>query len=337
MVSVIIPAYNTEKYIERCLKSIIDQEYKKLEIIVINDGSTDRTLSICKEIALGDERIQIIDIDNSGVSKARNEGLRLAKGKYVCFIDADDYIEKDYIKKYINVMNQTQADIVIGGVIEERESKKILKRNSNLILEGKECEKLICSLLDNTTDDLNSFNAQTLGFPFAKLYKKDKIKNITFPENIPIREDALFNAKVLLNINKVALSDLTGYHYIVNDKSATGKYRKNYTDEAKLFLMECKKIWEDNNLCTNSLYIGYLYTYMRWMKMYVMHIKSKHTFFNQIALIKDSFKENIWNEGFHKVNKKSLNIQYRCLRAMFKKCRYIEIYILCKISNILKR
>ena len=138
MVSVIIPAYNTEKYIERCLKSIIDQEYKKLEIIVINDGSTDRTLSICKEIALGDERIQIIDIDNSGVSKARNEGLRLAKGKYVCFIDADDYIEKDYIKKYLNVMNQTQADIVIGGVIEERESKKILKRNSNLILEGKE-------------------------------------------------------------------------------------------------------------------------------------------------------------------------------------------------------
>ena len=105
MVSVIIPIYNAEDYIEKCLNSIINQDYRSLEILVINDGSNDGSLEICKRIALHDERIQIISTENCGVSRARNKGLSLASGQYICFIDADDYVDKDYIKKYVDVIN----------------------------------------------------------------------------------------------------------------------------------------------------------------------------------------------------------------------------------------
>lgn len=337
MVSVIIPIYNAEDYIEKCLNSIINQDYRSLEILVINDGSNDGSLEICKRIALHDERIQIISTENCGVSRARNKGLSLASGQYICFIDADDYVDKDYIKKYVDVINQTKADVVAGGIIEEHSDRTILKKNQNLVLDNIACKNLVHSLLDNRTDDLKSYDPQILGFLTGKIYRRDKIKNINFPENIPIREDAIFNAKVFLNIKKLVLSDVTGYHYVINDKSATGKYRSNYNIEAKMFLKECKKIWKNNNLHMNSLYVGYLYTYMRWIKLYVIHSKSGHTVTEQINLIKESFKDDVWNEGFNKVDRKSINIQYRFLRKMFIKEKHIGIYILCKMSEVLKR
>ena len=98
LVSIIVPVYNTEKYLSKCLDSIVNQTYKNLEIILINDGSTDNSKAICEDFAKKDKRIQVINKENSGVSVSRNKGLSLAKGNYIAFIDADDYAELNYIE-----------------------------------------------------------------------------------------------------------------------------------------------------------------------------------------------------------------------------------------------
>lgn len=337
MVSVIIPVYNTEKYIKKCLRSVVQQSYKELEIIIINDGSTDASLDICKKLAIEDNRIQIISIENSGVSKARNQGLLLAKGEYVCFVDADDYIDRDYIEKYVKIAFETNADIVIGGILEEKNGKTVAIRNKNLVIEGKDCRKIVCSLLDCKSDEKESYSPQVLGFSCCKLYKKTVISEISFPENIPVREDTIYNIEVLLKAKKIVISDLLGYHYNINISSATGRYRINYSIEAEKFLKKCKEIWIANNLPMNSYYIGCLYTYMRWLKLHTMHPQSNHSLYKQILLIKKSFDETMWTEAFKKVNSSSLNVQYKLLRRLFiARCAF-GIYGLCRVSYLRRR
>ena len=115
LVSIIIPVYNTEKYLSKCLESVINQTYKNLEIILINDGSTDKSKEICESFAKKDKRIQILNKENSGVSSARNHGMRLAKGQYIAFIDGDDYAEENYIEELLKNLKQTESDCVLCG------------------------------------------------------------------------------------------------------------------------------------------------------------------------------------------------------------------------------
>ena len=97
LVSIIVPVFNVEKYLSRCINSLVAQDYKQLEIILVNDGSTDSSMTICKEYEKKDNRIKIINQQNQGLSMARNAGLKLAHGKYICFVDSDDWVEKDYV------------------------------------------------------------------------------------------------------------------------------------------------------------------------------------------------------------------------------------------------
>ena len=119
-ISVIVPVYNVEKYLETCLNSIINQSYKNLEIIVVNDGSTDSSLEICKKYQKLDNRIILIDQKNKGLSGARNVGILKATGEYIHFIDSDDYIALNYYEKMLEALADTDADIVVGGFYYEK-------------------------------------------------------------------------------------------------------------------------------------------------------------------------------------------------------------------------
>ena len=123
-ISVIIPVYNVEKYLETCLNSVINQTYKNLEIIIINDGSTDNSLSICKKYEKLDKRIILIDQDNKGLSGARNVGIKKATGDYIHFLDSDDYINLNYYEKMIEALDNTDADMVVGGFYYEKYAAK---------------------------------------------------------------------------------------------------------------------------------------------------------------------------------------------------------------------
>jgi raffinose-raffinose alpha-galactotransferase len=116
LVSVIIPVFNVEQYIERCVESVINQEYKNIEIILVDDGSTDQSGMLCDELATKDERIHVIHKKNGGLSSARNSGLEHASGEWVTFIDSDDWVTEDYVSGMYNTAEMSKADVVIGGV-----------------------------------------------------------------------------------------------------------------------------------------------------------------------------------------------------------------------------
>ena len=123
-ISVIVPVYNAEKYLSRCIDSILNQTYKNFELILINDGSKDNSIEILRKYENIDDRIKVIDNSNNGVSKTRNIGVRLAEGEYIQFIDSDDFIDKNMFEYAINVMEQENADLVMTGFYLDIESKK---------------------------------------------------------------------------------------------------------------------------------------------------------------------------------------------------------------------
>lgn len=212
LVSVIIPAYNCEKYIKRCLNSVCKQTYKNLEIIVINDGSTDNTSNICKEFLKNDSRIKFISTSNRGVSSARNIGINISTGKYICFLDADDYININMIEECLKLLLDNEADIICFNreefFVNGKQNKIIDIYNTQLstydIIKGIYNRTFSCNIND-------------------KFYKKGIWKDVRFP-NIRTAEDMYALFDVLRNALKIIATDQIYYYYQRGDNSsATGK------------------------------------------------------------------------------------------------------------------
>lgn len=176
-VSIIIPAYNASKYIKRCIASLLNQTYKNIEIIVVNDGSTDNTLEMAKQFD-----ITVLDKENGGVSSARNMGLKIATGDYICFVDADDYVEKNYIESVINVIKENNYDIIETPLLFEASFKNKIAYYTEYKIEGERKLNLF---------DQEYFNNE-LRYVIGVFYKKEIIRDIYFDENVRCYEDGMF-------------------------------------------------------------------------------------------------------------------------------------------------
>lgn len=220
VVSVIVPVYNVGVYLKECINSIINQTYTYLEIIIINDGSTDESFDICSEFSEKDDRIKLISQANSGVSVARNSGLKLAKGDYVCFVDADDILEKDSIEQRIN--NIEDFDLILTGHKDVNEKGEIIK--SHIFFESKEITEkdMLYYLIKNT----EPFGYQ--GYLWNKLFKNSIIKenNIEFDQSIYYNEDRLFIAEYLMVCKNVKLVPISTYLYRIREGSAMNAIEK---------------------------------------------------------------------------------------------------------------
>jgi len=211
-VSVIIPVYNVEKYLRECLDSVINQTLKDIEIICVNDGSTDNSLPILKEYAQKDERIKVIDKKNEGVSVARNVGLECANGIYILFLDADDYFESTLIEQSYDYSVKMNSDICIFGAneIDFNNTKKAMWYNSLLV----------------NSSNVSLFQMMMLQtFCWNKMYKLSFLKkyNIKFPNNIKTAEDGIFCILGFINDPKYALLNVSLYNYRKNPDSQTVK------------------------------------------------------------------------------------------------------------------
>lgn len=213
-ISIIIPAYNVELYLEECLTSIINQTYTNLEIIVVDDGSTDGTAKIIEKFANKDKRISIITEPNGGASMARNSGIQLAKGKYILFVDSDDILENNAIDVFYKTAITQQSDIVIGNALNYLQNGNKIKyfyRNkelNNITIEGKRC---FVELMKN-----NSF------FPMVYLYfinREFLLNNQLYFEEGIIYEDELWSLKSVLSANNISLID--SYHYLYRQRKGS--------------------------------------------------------------------------------------------------------------------
>ena len=219
LISIIVPIYNGEKYLERCINSIISQTYNNIEIILIDDGSKDSTYSICTELSKKDNRITTIYKENSGVSSTRNIGITIAKGNYIMFVDCDDTIEKDCCELLYNALLKYDADISCGEIKKSRDIIKhdTTKENKYLLFDNDKLP-LIKLIYHNTYKDFNYVES-----PVAKIYKKSIIieNNIQFDKSLKYGEDALFNMQIYNKAVKVVLQSKVVYNYIVNEESAS--------------------------------------------------------------------------------------------------------------------
>ncbi len=221
-ISIVIPVYNSEKYLVRCLDSISRQSFGDFEVILVNDGSTDNSAQICDEYVRKDFRYKVIHCKNNGVSVARNIGIDNASGLYISFIDSDDWVENDYLKSMIDVANSS-ADIIVSGVIcDYRDgSRKMLSMN--------DCVLSIC----NSQFFHDLVKSRLLFGPVAKLYKTEILKrnNLKFLTDISYGEDRLFNYDYMRHVTTIAVVNGCNYHYIMqNSNSLTSKSYHNMFD-----------------------------------------------------------------------------------------------------------
>ena len=227
-ISVVIPVYNSENYISQCLDSIINQSLKDIEIICINDGSTDNSLNILDEYASKDNRIKVITQVNTGngAGSARNKGLDVAKGEYVSFIDSDDYIDENYLQRMYDTAKEYDTDVACSGVIKENENECKTQLMFNEI-----------KISDNPDDNLKVSKSLPFPYPWNKIYKREFIVSygIKFEENIYF-EDLIFTPLVITKAEKLISVPDVFYHYIERPNSVTmvDSYIKN-SDKQKAF------------------------------------------------------------------------------------------------------
>lgn len=214
IISVIIPVYNIEKYIEKCITSVINQTYEKLQIILIDDGSTDKSGLICDEFAARDDRIIVIHKENGGLSSARNAGLDIARGEYIGFVDGDDYIDKGMYEYLYNLVINYGADISICGYVSVENGHYSNSNNNHKkdvrVYKGQEKYNLITGL---KTIDIVAWN---------KLFKKKVFDYVRF-ETKRLHEDQWTMPYVVHNSDVIVKGEEEYYFYINRDDSITGK------------------------------------------------------------------------------------------------------------------
>ena len=206
-VSVIIPVYQVEKYLDKCIASVVGQTYQNLQIILIDDGSTDRSPAICDGWKERDPRITVIHQQNGGLSVARNEGLKIATGEFIGFVDSDDWIEPNMVETLLAAMQETAADIAVGGFeVFTEDSKSIPYAKS------KSTKRSLCST-EEALKRLLLLRGFIRNFVWNKLYRRTVLSGVAFPEG-RLYEDVTWTAQVIGNAKSLVCVDQIFYYYL---------------------------------------------------------------------------------------------------------------------------
>lgn len=219
LISVIVPIYKVENYLEKCIISILNQTYSNLEIILVDDGSPDQCGEICDEFEKKDSRIKVIHKVNGGLSDARNVGIANSTGNYITFIDSDDYVDDCYIELLYNTLKSNDADI---SIVSHRVlyNKKCINKATNLAFCGNS-ELILEKILYNDGIDIVAW---------AKLYKAELFKRVKFPKG-RIYEDTATIYKLIDSSNKIAVNSSAVYNYVYRNNSiANGEFSEKNLD-----------------------------------------------------------------------------------------------------------
>lgn len=219
LISIIVPIYNVEKYIHKCINSIINQTYKNIEVILVDDGSTDRCSEICDEFAKKDNRIKVIHQKNSGLSEARNTGIENSSGEYLLFIDSDDYIEVCTCEHLIKCLSKEKVDIIQFKKRIYFENKPTEILDKDISSTNHENYKVYNR---STAYDMYMNNKEFTREAWDKLYSKKLFDNIKFPKD-RLAEDLATTYKLILNSNKLAVLDIELYNYLIRSNSIMGQ------------------------------------------------------------------------------------------------------------------
>lgn len=321
-VSVIVPVYKAEKYLERCILSILNQTYTNLELILIDDGSPDNSGLICDKFAREDTRIKVIHKDNGGVSSARNIGIDVATGEYITFVDSDDYIDTNMLKDLCDLFSEG-VDLVVSSVT-------MITKNDTNIYSMEDRFYTASELMESFC--LEKFPIITLCAPWCKLFKRDIIVNndLSFNENMSLSEDVVFNMQYLSKIKNIVMTSKNYYFYMRdNEESLYTKFRNsNFADLIKAYeaKLSTASILHCSDSAVTQLKQTFLFSIIATL-IRAMHTSDKTTcieFLKEISNF-DYVKENlqVYKKDFRKyfiinlILKKHYNIVYNLLRLRY--------------------
>lgn len=310
LLSIIIPAYNAEKYIEKCLTSVISDN-SNIEVIVVNDGSTDKTEEICKKYI---ENIKYIYIENHGVSYARNLGIKSAKGKWIMFVDADDYLAPDWwqiIEKNIDI----EKDLVFF-----EKNIDINKKYNDL--------EIIESILGISSGNIRLFSS------CSKLYKKEKLEKngIMFDEDIINGEDMMFVLNNFLHSSNIKMSNGSFYNYRVHGNSSSHNFNEKILNSEKKVIMNIERYLSDSNLSSgeiksivNQWKSNSLLTLMNRLELSFNYAKAKKYFY-------------MFNDGVYKdINYMGQHTLKSVVSKMIYNKNYLMSYMIFKFRNYITK
>lgn len=271
-VSIIVPIYNTEKYLKRCINSILSQSFKDFELLLIDDGSTDGSLQIMKEYEEYDKRVRIFSNKNQGPALTRNFGIDMAKSDYLMFIDSDDYIDQGYLADYFNAVSQSNVDIAIGGY------KRVIGEKTTYTLRLKQGE----------------FSKYVVTGPVCRIIKKEFLNdnNIRFLDTNS-SEDVYFNLMIYNKTEKIKIIDNVGYNYFYNANSLSNTAHKGFKKDIRIIeLLDLINVKDSYNLELNQYYI---IRYIIWYLLYSGKTASSDDFIAEYKKLFGWLENNIPN------------------------------------------
>lgn len=315
IITVMVPVYNVEKYLEKCITSILNQSYKNIDVLLINDGSTDRSGEICDKYAKLDKRVRVIHKVNEGVSKTRNRGIDFAKGKYLVFVDSDDYLEIDYCKKLYEAQQQHENAFIMCGF------KTVFASGEEDFFCFEKTERF--SEL-STKDIIELIEKWLLNSPCNKLYRVNELKKekIRMPEDLSLAEDLLFNFEYLDKLvgDKIIVINEGLYNYRLQSSGTLNS--KYYPEQLEIM----KRVNERLYVLCNNVEVQNM---ERYYKIAILHLENA---------MKNNFKKDNYESYRRKLKKnneimKSSDYQ-NCLTKSGNSFSYIR-RIICRIGNYL--
>lgn len=323
-VSIIIPVYNAEKNISKCLNSIINQTYNNLEIICINDGSKDDSKNILLNYCHRDKRLKLIDKDNSGVSDTRNIGINESTGKYIMFIDADDYIALDYIEKMLENMQEHNCDLIVSGYTELKNNKEVER---TIYIN----EKSNCFDVTYPKEIYNMFSSYEYNPCWKQLIRKSILidNDIRFDKKIKYGEDMLFSFYCYTNSSKTMYLKNFGYYYYINEDSVMNK--KDFES--------LNKYYSDNSLTTSLILSNNTFSEREVQALYFKTLKVFNGISSSFVINSCNYNEfkgyvlkarNDYNDLFKKCDIIKFGTIKEKISLLLLKYKMIKIYYLLK-------
>lgn len=252
LVSIIVPVYKCGDFIGHCIDSLTTQTYRNIEIILVLDGEFDESGDICRAAARQDKRVYVIEKENEGVSVARNRGIEASHGKWITFVDSDDWLEPEFISEMLEQSEKEKPDILICDFYTDYKDKT---EKSNFFsftdhcFKKQEIHELLVSCLVHT-EMANKSCPTNVGVPWAKFYRKDFIEKnqLKFVRGLKRMQDTVFNLNAFLCAKNIIYKSLPLYHYTKNDNGVTTAYTPDFDRIAIMFINEVQKFIDKNNL-----------------------------------------------------------------------------------------
>lgn len=333
--SIIMPVYNTEKYLDKAIKSVLNQTFKSFEFILIDDWSIDKSYKICKKYADNDSRIKLLKNDiNLGVAKTRNKALNSISGKYLTFVDSDDYIENNLLKKAYKLLMNEKIDLLKYSCKEEYVNE------DEQVIYSKICQvenSFFKDKIEIQNQIINMEKIPLFGYLWNSFYKIDIIKKnkIMFNENYTVNEDFAFNIDYVWYIKNLYCINFLGYHYMKRENnSLSTKKQDNYyilhMMKINLLLEMCNKF---NNLTQENKEIIY------WMYVRYIYSAIERNIDNEknIEILVDKIKKDYLYKKFLSIKFKKINVKQKIMISFLKMKRYQILVEFIRVISWIKK